>query len=227
MPIALKKVFQGTGPAIVQQRLSAADPAQRGRVEPPIANLIGDPHVEPLPRRVLGRHVARVAFSRLKDRTTTHECGIPIVSATGQPRGQWSERSEISRECLDLCGGRRRPRTVHRVLDRRAHLVFEPLHRACPRPWARGADAQERRNLLGCSIGSIAERVALQSAGVPVGVAAMAAHPAIVGKPAIKEQTLAAVGKVYFRGSARAMDALFRPLAISTTEIVSSSELAM
>ena len=56
--VTREQIFQCASSAIVQERFPAADLSKGGRVEQAVTHLIGQPHVEPIGRGVIGRDVA-------------------------------------------------------------------------------------------------------------------------------------------------------------------------
>ena len=85
---------------------------------------------------------------------------------------------EISRQVGDLRIRRLRP--VHRGRDRFANLVVEMGDRSGPGPGPVAATPSREGTRLGIAVRSVTQGVAQEVVRMPIGVTAMAAHPAVV-----------------------------------------------
>ena len=196
MPLFLKYLFERAGPAVVQERIAAAHATQRGRVEFAISHLVAQPDIVTLRRGVFGGNVATRAFRDSKTSrpraTTDASAGLmPVISGDGGA----SEFRYAARSATCSSVGLVPCMVV--TIDLRiwsSSRGIEPVQ--VHGPVAR--DSQERRDSLGGTIRPVAERVAQEAVGMAVGMAALAAHPAVVRQLGTREQPLAPVGRGQF-----------------------------
>src|SRR5437867_3846885 len=83
---------------------------------------------------------------------------------------------------------------MHRRQDRLTDLTFEVGHPAVPGPGAGVLGTPKRKYPFGSAEGAIAEVIIQQTVAVAIGVATVAAEPAVMRQPGVVKQALPLLG---------------------------------